>query len=363
MIEDKNKSDVNELELIAKVQLSGSLIAKSRETLAFQADTNAPSEGFIFAPQKKETYNIDELKKTIDVNVVELIPESPETELDLVPRSIYEEALEALADALDTIEIQTETIATLESRVTELEAEVETLKEDIDNEQLLRVLAEENASNLREEIVLISTDTQNALQRSILEGIEKSSLEAKNEGLTAQVEALKDEAASLQSEIDQLTSTIEGKEAQIQAGAKAGLDLTLLVKNKKDEEGQDLVYRLRNSDNKLKEWINGPEVEVYNFTGESLTINLKQNGRGWIAVEGGSANNLTKTQYTFILNANEKKTLTFKADKDNYANVNVDTEYRGTLNFTTKNGVTSLNTALQKQFGSTWKSNPRVSYS
>lgn len=360
-MEEKSKTTTNQFELIANLQLSGSLLAKNRDTLAFQSELNDESSGFIFAPEKKETYNIDELKKAVDVEVVELIPESPETELDLVPRPVYEEALEALADALDTIETQSQTITILESRISELETEVETLKEDVDNEKLLRVLAEENSETLREENLLLSTEVQSALQRSVLEGIEKSSLEARNEGLTAQVEALKDEVTSLQVEIDSLNSVIEGKDAAIEAGAKAGFDLTLLVKNKKVEDGQDLIYRIRNNSALLKEWINGPQVEIYNFTSEALLVTLAATGRGWIKVKGTNSN-LANAGYSLTIAANERKTIEFAPDKDDYANVGQDTEYRGTVTFTTKNGVTILRTALQKQTGGSWKDNPKISY-
>lgn len=346
-----NVNNNNEMELIAKVQASGSLVSKTRDTLAFKADTNKPDEGFIFAPQKKEIYNINELKKAVDVDVVELVPESPETELDLVPRPLYEEALESLSIALDTIEVQTETIATLEGRITELESEIETLKEEIDNEKLLRVLSEENASNLREEILIITNDVQSSLQRSIIEGIEKSALEAKTEGLIAQVEALKDEVADLNTELDRKDSELLGKEAAIEAGAKAGLDITLLVINKLDDEGQDLLYRERNNGNSQK-WFNGPEIEVYNFTSQNLTITCTQSGVGWIK-QTNASKVLKDAPLIFTLNANERKRFTFQA-KGDVRKPGGDTEYRGRLEFKTTNGVTSLTTGLQKQVGQKW---------
>lgn len=353
---ESNENNLNEFELIANVQLSGSLISKNRETIAFQSEIDDPSSGFIFAPQKKEIYNIDELKKAVDVEVVELIPESPETELDLVPRPIYEEALEALADALETIETQSETISTLEGRVSELETEVETLKEEIDNEKLLRVLAEENSETLREENLLISSDVQNSLQRSILEGIQNSSLLAKNEGLTAQVEALKDEVAGLQSEVDSLNSRILAKEAQIEAGAKSGSDITVRVLNKAEEFGTDLVFRARAQEKGAGNWINGPAVELYNFTSEQVTVDIILSGGAF--VKGDWINSVSKQ----TLAPNQKKTITLVEIEDivdDYVpnagfGFTGDREYAGTLDFVTTNGNVALSIALQKQRGDKW---------
>lgn len=353
---EKSTTNVNELELIAKVQLSGSLIAKDRDANVFQADTNKVDEGFIFAPQKKEIYNTDELKKSVDIEVVELIPESPETELDLVPRPIYEEALEALADAIQTIEVQAETISTLENRIIELESEVDNLKEEVDNEKLLRVLAEENAENLREELLVISSDVQSSLQRSILDGIEKSSYEAKNEGLTAQVEALKDEVATQQSEIDSLNSRLLAKEAQIEAGAKAGSDITVRVINKAEDNGTDLIFRARAKSNGTGDWINGPALELYNFTSEPVTVSISLEGGAFD--KGDWIGNLSSQ----TLAANQRKTITLTTIKDTVDKYTPnagfgftgDREYSGTLDFTTTNGKVALSIALQKQRGDKW---------
>jgi outer membrane murein-binding lipoprotein Lpp len=335
----------NRMELIAKVQASGSLIAKNRDTVTFQADVDDDSSGFIFAPQKKEIYNTDELKKSLDVEVTELIGEGEETDLDLVARSLYEEALEALADALDTIEIQSTTIGELEARITQLETENETLKEEVDNEKLLRVLAEENAEALREEISLLTNELQSAIQRSVLDGIENSSLLAKNEGLFAQVEALKDEVSSLRSDIDELTSSLEGKEAAIEQGAKAGIDISVRVTKKiyDGDDARDIIYRKRVASTSGT-WYNGPSVEIYNFSTQPVTVSITHGPFSWISAR------------TYTVNANQKvvATLQILSDKVNQKSPASDTEYRDLLTFTTANGSVSLTTGLQIQRGGKW---------
>lgn len=304
----QNTTNNSEMELIAKVQLSGSLIAKNRETLAFQAEVRDDSTGFIFAPSKKEVYDIDELKKARDLELVELIPPNPETELDLVPRPLYEEALEALAIAEETINIQTQTIGQLEATVADLENQVETLKEEVDNEKLLRVLAEDNYETARQEIGVITQDSQLSYQRSILEGIEKTSLEAKNEGLNAQVEALKDELAAKQSEIDQLQKSINGKEAQIDAGAKTNTEITVRVLEIAKPTEADLKLdsiKVNSGDDPYGDgkWENGPTLEIYNFTAEIQTIKFDTSGTFWIS-----------SMPSFQLNPNQIKKVTVPTD-------------------------------------------------
>jgi hypothetical protein len=58
-----------EFELIKKhLQMSGSLAARDRVGVNFQAAMDNDAEGYIYAATKKRIYNIDELKKAIDVN-------------------------------------------------------------------------------------------------------------------------------------------------------------------------------------------------------------------------------------------------------------------------------------------------------
>lgn len=291
----------------SKIILSGSLIL-NRETIPIETDINNEFDGFIFSPSKQNKYDANELKKIKNVEVTELIPEDETTNLDLVPRPLYEESLEALAIAEETISLQLKTIAELENKIIELEAKIETLLEENDNERLLRILAEENYENARQEIAIIIQDSQLSYQRSILEGIEKTSYEAKYEGIVAQNEALKQDLADKQAEIDQLTKSLEGKEAQIEAGAKTNTDITANVLEKGKEDGEDLYldsikYNAGSDPFGDGKWINGPTVELYNFTSQKQNITFDVSGA--IAEVGIWVNNIP----TLVLEPNQRKTI------------------------------------------------------
>jgi hypothetical protein len=146
-----------EFELIKKdLQNSGSLVARNKPNSYFQTNIEDEKGGFVYAPSKKRIYNTDELKKTIDINVVELVPDRLETELDLVPRVLYNDATRSLQLANETITSQSVVIGGLQAQVSELTALSASLDVQLDNERLLRVTAESNSEQLRKQFVLIN---------------------------------------------------------------------------------------------------------------------------------------------------------------------------------------------------------------
>jgi len=212
---NKDGSAITELQIKSNLQQSGSLVSTTRENVVFEATVNDMSTGYIYAPTQKKIYNTDELKKALDVEVTELLPDDQSQELDLVPRPLYEDALNALIIAEATIEEQAFEIANLEATASFLESRINELEVEVDNERLLRILAEANADNIREQLVLINENAQTALQRSVLEGIERSALEARNSGLVAQVQALKSEVINWR---------IQTQQAQIRQAAAQALE-------------------------------------------------------------------------------------------------------------------------------------------
>lgn len=254
------------------LQQSGSELVFNRNTNSIQAISSDSASGYVFAPSKKQIFNIDELKKTIDINVSELLPPTQEQELDLVPRQLYIDSLEALAIAQTTIESQSEVIGELEAKLSELENRINSLNVELDNEKLLRIISEDNTDNIKQQIALINDGYQTALQRATIESISKTAAQAKVEGLTAQVEALKLQIASLNKEIDQLNKTIQGKDSQLIAGAKSGTEITVRVVKKQYEDQNDIYVDASNSGNYT--WRNGPDIELYNFTSVDQKISF-----------------------------------------------------------------------------------------
>ena len=334
-----------EFELIKKdLQKSGSLAARDRDTVFFEASLDEQKTGFVYAPSKKRVYNTDELKKAIDVNVFELIPTSPEIELDLVPRPVYNEATRSLQLANGTIASQSIQISELQSEVANLTAVSAALDIELDSERLIRVTAEANAESLRTQFAIITDTLQGNIQRMTLEGIENSSLKARNEGQNATIESLK-------KQVDSLTEQLNGKNARLAEGAKAGADITVRVINKGDQKYNDLTYRARAKDDGNGSWINGPDVEIFNFSLETQNITITEKNISFLS-----------GPFSVSVQPQEKKTITFthNAGKvDDFSpssgfGFTGDKEYTGTLDFKSTNGTVSLSTAVQKQRGNQW---------
>lgn len=326
------------------LQNSGSLVARDRNSVYFEATLDEDKTGFVYAPSKKRVYNTDELKKAIDVNVFELIPTSPELELDLVPRPVYNEVTRSLELARLTIESQSLQISDLEREVADLTAISASLDVELDSERLLRVTAEANAENLRTQFAIITDQLQTNIQRMTLDGIENSALKARNEGQNATIESLK-------KQVDSLTEQLNGKNARIAEGAKAGADITVRVINKGDQRYNDLTFRGRAKDDGNGSWINGPEVELFNFSLDVQNVSISQKGVDFL-----------NGPFAVTLQPQEKKTISFTTNKgkvDDYApsagfGFTGDKEYTGTLEFKTSKGTVSLSLAVQKQRGNQW---------
>ncbi len=331
-----------EFELIRKdLQISGSLAARDRPNVYFEAFSDAQGKGFAYAPSKKRVYNTDELKKVIDVNVFELIPSSPELELDLIPRPVYNEVTRSLELARETIASQSLQISELETEVARLVSVSASLDIELDSERLLRVTAEANAETLRTQFAIITDQLQTNIQRMTLEGIENASLKARNEGQNATIESLK-------KQVDSLTQQLNGKNARLAEGAKAGADITVRVINKGDQKYNDLTFRGRAKDDGRGSWINGPEVEIYNFSLDVQNVTIIEKN---ISFLGGPFSVTVQPQekVTISFTTNNGKVDGFKPSAG--FGFTGDKEYTGTLEFKSTNGTVSLSTAVQKMRG------------
>lgn len=344
LIKKDLQSKLMEVELIKKdLQNSGSLVAKDKPNSYFQTSVENEKGGFVYAPSKKRVYNTDELKKTIDINVVELIPDRQETELDLIPRPIYNEVTRSLEIANETIASQSIVIGGLESQVSELTSISASLDVQLDNERLLRVTAESNSEQLRKQFVLVNDTMQTSLQRSVNEGIERTGLQARNEGQNASIQ-------SLTKQVDSLSQQLNGKNARLAEGAKAGADITIRVIEKSDPAQKDLFFDVKTGQTTGK-WINGPTIEIFNTTLETQAVQITiKNTQLWIggpslvSVEPQQKVEITIQPNFNVINGLEPKPRTFLG----IAGGGKATDYTGTLVFKTTNGEVSLSCNLYK---------------
>ena len=102
-----------------------------------------------------------------------------------------------------------------------------------------------------------------------MEGIERVSLKARTEGQGSTI-------FSLQKQVDSLTQQLNGKSAQIAAGAKAGGNITARIIEKTDANGTDIAFDVKTG-NSTGKWANGPSVELFNsgLEAEKIDISIK----------------------------------------------------------------------------------------
>jgi hypothetical protein len=335
-----------EFELIKKdLQVSGSLAVRDRDTIFLKATAKEDESGFVYAPSKKRVYNTDELKKAIDVSVFELIPNSPENNLDLVPRPIYNEATRSLEIANQTIISQSLQISSLQSDVANLTAISAALDVELDSERLLRVTAESSADTLRTQFGLITDTMQTNTQRMTLEGIENSSLRARNEGQNAQI-------VTLQKQIDSLSEQLNGKNARLSEGAKAGADITARILEKEKADGTDIWFDTIVDEHGDGKWLNGPTIELFNFTVDTQNVRVSQNvedGVNWLSLPS-TITLQPQEKYTFQLTQN-KSVIDAAGPTPRFLGIfggGSARQYKGTLTFTSTNGPITFNTTLDK---------------
>jgi hypothetical protein len=329
-----------EFELIKKdLQMSGSLAARDRVGVTFQAAIDNNKEGYIYAATKKRVYNIDELKKAIDVNITELIPESQAAELDLIPRPLYNEVTQSVIDLTEEVIRLNTIVVDLTAKVSELEIVSESLRVDVDSQKILVASFENQLNQSNVKISSTVVDLQNSIQRGTAEAIQRVSLTARNQ--------------SLKEQNDQYREILEGKQAKIAEGAKVGMDFSVKVIQKGEAAQNDLTFRGRAKDDGNGSWINGPDVEFYNFSREPVTLTFEQSGDTLGSFENIASFTLEPKQTKFIT----IKTIQSKIDSFRPSagfNLSGDKGYKGTLITKSSKSQVSLAVSIQKQSGDKW---------
>ncbi len=104
------------------LSVSGSAAITKNEYGINVVDSNNVASSLVFKELTKDKYDNEELKKAVDVEVKELLPNIPSTNLDLVPRPIYNAELTTSLNLRTQVINLTNTIGTLNVRITDLES-------------------------------------------------------------------------------------------------------------------------------------------------------------------------------------------------------------------------------------------------
>jgi hypothetical protein len=157
----------------------------------------------------------------------------------------------------------------------------------------------------------------------------------------------------LKEQNDQYKEILEGKQAKIAEGAKVGMDFSVKSVQKGSPQYGDLTYRARAKDDGNGQWINGPDVEVYNFSREPITLTFEESGQTIGSFEKIASFTLQPKQTKFFT----VKTIPSKIDDFRpSAGVTLlgDTEYKGSLIVKSQKSNVTLGVSIQKQVGTSW---------
>jgi predicted nucleic acid-binding Zn-ribbon protein len=169
-------------------------------------DFDGETSGYVERPK----YNEEELKKAVDVEVDELIPQTPKEQPKVVPQKTYDRLEGLYSGSLSNIRNLDKELNDANGEIQRLSTENENLITQIDVERLLRASAENELDITNDKYVTLVQDFQNALSKGIREGIERVSLEAQLRGLQAEKQTFNELQKQLETQLQTaLTRTID----------------------------------------------------------------------------------------------------------------------------------------------------------
>ena len=243
---------------------------------------------------EKPTYNEEELKKAVDVEVDELIKKKKPQKGPYILLKKYND-LQALYDAkVDEVEDLRKQLDEANSEITALIGEVESLRVQLDSAELQRAASENETQVANERYAKLLEDFQQALIKGTKEGIERVSLTAQVRGLQAQKATLV-EQVKLADRIEQQEEEAQASTADAMAAAEGAVqsgDSAYKVTNRTTEDYDFRFQSLRKSAGWTK---NGNKLELLNLDSEkevsySITVKSKSGSHGspWIGFSPSS---------------------------------------------------------------------------
>ena len=270
----KNSGLKNEAQ-VAKIFVSGSnaLPAKNSNGVRLFEQSDL-TDGIISGKLIRPKYNTRELKKSIDTEIFELLPNAPTPQPDTVPRPLYNSALEQIDDLTAEVQRLNIDVNDLSAKVSELEIVSESLKIEADNQTLTANIASEQRDVANTQIASTTIDLQNAVQNSINEAVERVSL-------TARIEALQ-ESFRVQKELTEerekqnaAQNALEGVNGFFQQTENSGWKIS---SSDIQDEGIKGLYIKTENDNDVY-FKNGEKgVAFFNFSTEEQTFTLSYAG-------------------------------------------------------------------------------------
>lgn len=326
--------------LVQKIREEGSLgIPKKNSFGTYIFSGSSDVDGVLSGQLTKPKYNIEELKKSIDTEIDELLPVLPPDAPDTVPRFIYNEVTQSVIDLTSEIETLTSTVYALNSKLGEVEIVSESLRVDLDLKDILFATSENQTQQSVDRIQTSINQLQNAIQKSTAEAIQRASL-------TAQNESLKQTVASLERQVNLLQEQLRGKQSELEGGAKSSGQLFTVNPQPQSDPAEPPIrgsqsYKKRifggkNAKNGKISITNGETIRVRNSTTETLTIRIQKEGSSandestfWFKLGGKER---TNEDFTITIGPQESKQLKVEPVKD-WTDREKNITYNGTIRF------------------------------
>jgi hypothetical protein len=275
---------------VGKLLVSGSLAITEKNAAGIRFFKE--SEGVIAGKLIRPKYNITELKKSIDVSITELIPQTAPVLEETVLRSTFDDATQNINQLTLEVQALNTTILNLQGKITELEIVSESLKIETDGEKLKAGISENQALIANSQISSTTIDLQNAIQNSLNEAIQRVSLTARNE--------------ALEKENENLRNQLFGLSTQVQGGATGGANNKITAKfTGLGEDGDSLTaYAKHKSLPGSANFISANKIQINNVTSSSKITSIRfniTNGPAWFVVQSGPNAIAAEGQATYSL--------------------------------------------------------------
>ena len=216
MIKRLIKTGLRNESMISELLVSGSLAIKTKNEFGVHVFSGSVADdGIVSGKLTKPKYNEVEVIKSIDTNIVELIPvEAPELPPTILLTS-YNQANQLIADLTLQVERLNNVTLNLASKVKELEITTQSLLVEMDSKDLLLAVSQNQTqqANLKIESSVVSL--QNSIQKATAESIQRVSLSARNTSLLQENALLNEQLTSAQAQIVNLNQTINQINTQL----------------------------------------------------------------------------------------------------------------------------------------------------
>jgi len=270
----KNSGLKNETQ-VSKILVSGSTALAERNSAGVRLFKESDlGDGIISGKLIRPKYNTNELKKSIDTEIFELIPNVAPDGPAMVLKSIYDDALVRIDELTSDIVVLNTEIGNLNAKISELEIVSESLKIQTDNEILKANIAQQQSTTANEQVATTTIDLSNAIQNSINEAVERVSLTARIEALQESFKVQKE--LTIQREQENAAQTaVDGLNGFFGQTANVGWKISA-----NDIQAQDVLglYIETENDNVVR-YMNGSKgVAFFNFTDTEQTFTLSYSG-------------------------------------------------------------------------------------